>query len=262
MPEFRRREFLDRLDRRLPPDQAMALAATFRTLTPEPAPDATPQPAGTDLRAAIAIADSLTIAFESEERPEEVELVNAIALRRSIPAGPERRALDLALARALVSSGNVADALEIVRDAELDADALLAIALDRLPKGQAAEAAIRFLPEIEPGGPIARRAAMLFDEVGLSETVRLFAVRDAPSLSTVPSADMPAESWVRRDLVEFLAETDEDGEEAPRRALARLVLDRNGAVAEDDFDRARETLDRARSTRDAIAALLQSADGP
>ena len=273
LPPARRSHLLPALIRAAQEAGEDRLAGLLRDTT-GPAPDTAGDPSHADEGAVHAV-----IAALDAPAPSSLMLENALALRPSLPEGSDRDRLDRLLARRLIEGGHVATALPLFADGGADADAGLSLALDVLPEGQAAEAAMRLLPHATRGGAAAIRAAHLFESRGLEETARLFRTDQrlgtgGPDLPRV--ADRPHDPWLARDLVHVAEDGVRDGA-SPRQhlrgRLAETILSRNGlpgggepanrvtpdAPAGDIARGERELID-SRALRDILGDLLTEPD--
>ena len=245
----------DRLERL---DDGDLLAGLGPAPSPDPEPASSPErlAAGTDMTAIRAAAGILERANATGQPSDEAQLVNAMALLPSVPAGEARSALERELAVALVLSRRPAEAMAMVADGRVEADKLLAVALDALPAGQSAEFAVRLRPYLSPGSPVARRAADLFEEFHLAATAGAFLpdAEDRLPVEIRPDGTM-ADPWLSRDLRAM-------GDVAPavgtvRNRLAAEILARNASpLPPTDLAAAGAVLDRSRTVSGLLATLL------
>lgn len=225
-------------------------------------PDQPPQElvaAGTDeaaVQAAIVLLDEANAALQPSK---EIHLVNASALRPSLPPGPLRRSLEESLARALVLSQRPVEAVALVREGVADGETLLTLALDALPPEAMAELAVRLRQHVAPGGDAATRAADFFLAFGLEDSANAFA---APSGNAPEAVDVPSllsDPWLRRDMAAML-EAEPDSW-TPRHRLAEDVLARRAAISpETGLAAAGAVIEGSRRTAALVADLLAAED--
>ncbi|MCK0168252.1 hypothetical protein MWU52_11865 [Jannaschia sp. S6380] len=220
----------------------------------EPAPDEAERLAArTDFDAVLATTEILRQHRKDGRPVDELHLVNALALRGSVPEGPERTELDLALAGALVVSRHPADALRLVDESAVGADLVLHAALTELPATAAVEFIARLRPYLSREERRDPRIAALFEAVGLPGAASRFAGGGAAEQPRTPS-EMTPEPWLTRDL----GTVADDPEERPaRRAFARLVVAKNLSVPPTgDLARAERDLDDSRALRTSLERLI------
>ncbi len=215
--------------------------------------------AGTDEGAIDAAIALLAQANDRGLPAREAHIVNAMALRRSIPAGDLKRTLDTELATALVIARHPADAIALMRDSAVPAASLLSTALATLPAAQAAEFSVRLRPFLaDDAGSLGRIDDLL---VGLG--------LDAPSARQGggeggPEADIvevngPRDAWLARDLPALA--TAPQNTWTGRNRLADAIVSRNGTpLPATDLARAGRVLDDSRALSGIVAGLL--ADPP
>ena len=217
--------------------------------------------AGTDIRAVQAATTLLKTSNGQGNGAPEPYIVNAFAIRPSLPDGHLRRELETALAEALVLSRRPAEAVAMVRDGAARADDLLITALDALAPEEAAEFAVRLRPHLTAGSDAAQRAAGLFEPFGLEETARSFSSEAPPSLPRAADArGALADDWLERDMP-AMAEAD-PRTWTDRHRLAREIVSRNETPPPTtDLAIAGATLERSRAISSLVATLLGAEGG-
>ncbi|WP_371156235.1 hypothetical protein [Jannaschia sp. 2305UL9-9] len=242
-------------------------------LMPYTPPSSEISSAGTGTDAIRASMDLLMEQQDGTVPTEPIHLQNALALRLSIPAGPLRDEFDDLLARRLLLSGHVAEAISVVQERPDLADALLTVALQELPEADLLEVAIRLRPFIPSDAPQIEDVAEIMRGFGLSSAARDFvAIRTGEGLPKRPTlwrrpASMDGtraverlseedRAWLDRDF-NLIAQADGMPPETPRQRAAALIAARNtDDPPVDDFDRAEMALETSRRVSDVMQRLL------
>lgn len=200
-----------------------------------------------------------------------IHLQNAIALRASIPDGPLHDEFEEVLARRLLLSGFVAEAVDVAKGRPALASTLLSVALDNLSEADLIEVAIRLRPLVRSDAPQIRIVAAIMRTFGLHSAAREFeAIRTGEGLASLPTRwrrpvgpntanhdlTAPDRAWLDRDFA-LLAQTIDPAGPTLRQQAAEHVQRRNGATPlADDFDRARAALQDSRRTAEIMEKLL------
>lgn len=214
--------------------------------------------AGTDDDAVAAATDLLVAATDAGLAAPEQHLVNAMALRTSLPGGDARSALDDAIWRALVISRKPGAAAFLVSEGVVDAELVVLFALERLPPDYAAEYAVRLRPHLAPGSVASTRAAENLSRFGVEDAAASFR---GPARTELPfvaerSARLP-NPWLERDMA---AVADSDGMDgSSRRGIAAEILRQNEfSIPGGDLAAAEAALEGSRRMAEAIDALMGS----
>lgn len=211
--------------------------------------------AGTDERAVLAAIALLDMASNTGTSSEERHLINALALRPSLPQGPLRQSLDESLAKAFVLSRRPVEAVAMVADGAADAELLLGLAIDSLQPEVAAELAIRLRPHLPQDGAVTRRAAELFRSFGLHETANAFYPEGSPAPRPVDLVAPQTDPWLMRDMAGMVRMEREAW--TARHRLAEEVVARNAATSPDtDLAAAEAVLEGSRRTMSLVAELV------
>ncbi len=215
--------------------------------------------AGTDDDAVAAATDLLVAATGAGLAAPEEHLVNAMALRTSLPAGDARSALDNAIWQALVISRKPGAAALIVSEGVVDAELVVVFALERLPPVYAAEYAVRLRPHLAPDSVASAKAAEHLSRFGIEDAAAVF--RD-PARGELPYAAeryaSPPNPWLERDMAAVAASAGSEG--SSRREIAAEILRQNEFVTpEGDLAAAEAVLAGSRRMAEAIDALMGSA---
>ncbi|WP_179380976.1 hypothetical protein [Jannaschia marina] len=213
---------------------------------------------GTDLAAVLAVTQLL----ESTSTPRAADIDNALALRPSVPPGPERAALDAALMTALVRGSRPALLTELVARDYFPAADVLTRAMAELPREDVLDLAVRLRPALAPSDPLRRRLRDLFLDVGLTETARGFARPDPlPEPRAVDDPVVARDPWLARDLATLVATP--EAEWTARHRMADAILARNAAVLPStDLAAADSLLLESRTLADRARALLDTPAPP
>ena len=215
-------------------------------------PDPAIAAAGTDetaVEAAIAlIARANADGVSSPER----HLVNAMALRQSLPDGPLRRKLETTLATGLVLARHPAEATELVREGAVLPAQVLSDALTHLPAPVAAEFAVRLRPLVGRDDADGQRIDDLLAHLGLSQPA---GNKPQDAENRVVEVKQDIDPWLARDLNAMAAAPDDDGTD--RNRVARMIVERNGRpLPQTDLARAGQILDDSRQVSVLIRSLV------
>lgn len=205
------------------------------------------QLAGTDEAAARAITAALTRAGPALDHE---QVINAKALRQSLPPGPDRDALDEALASALMRAGFVAEAVAAMNPDLVSPERLLGIAVEHLPIGQVAAASMRLSGIVDPESQPAKAAFETLSAHGLSESAARLRDRSAIRPRPAPPGPQPGPEAATRIPTTRLRAVLEASAERPEPDGGQTG----------DLQSAAQVLRWASTMRNALEDLIQPAE--
>ena len=214
--------------------------------------------AGTDAAAITAVRTILSRANAEGVASEDIHLVNALALRGSIPPGPEKAAFDLTLASAFAMSGRPIETVALVADGSVPADPVFDVIVDRLDPAAAAEFLARLRPHLTPERRADPRLRPLFAAIGLPDAAARFAGRAIPDRPREVVDEPATDPWLARDLVAVAAAEDA----AIRGDVAAAIVERNATPMPETDLAAAERVLRDSERLGALLADLLDGDAP
>lgn len=189
---------------------------------------------------------------------DEIYLVNALALRRSLPEGTLRNRLDTATSTAFIVGNRPAEVVRMVAEGQANPGAVLKQAVSRLEPEIAADFAIRLEPHLADDDEARQLAAGLFQELDLPKVAAKFKSEPAEGAQrSDPVSDrLRDDPWLSRDILRVVSAPDETWTE--RNRLADAILQRNAAPAPAaDLANAQAVLDETRRLSSVITNLIR-----
>ncbi|WP_299843505.1 hypothetical protein [uncultured Jannaschia sp.] len=214
--------------------------------------------AGTDGDAITAVRTILSRANEEGVASEDIHLVNAMALRGSIPPGPEKAQFDLTLATAFALSRRPVETVGFVADGSVPADPVFDVVIGRLEPAVAAEFLARLRPYLTPERRADPRLQPLFAAIGLPDAAARFAGRATPDRPREVTDEPATDPWLARDLVQ-VAEAEDA---AIRGEVAAAIVERNATPMPESDLAAAERVLRDSERLGALLADLLDGEAP
>ncbi|WP_299818255.1 hypothetical protein [uncultured Jannaschia sp.] len=214
--------------------------------------------AGTDAAAITAVRTILSRANEDGAASEDIHLVNAMALRSSIPPGPEKAQFDLALATAFALSRRPVETVDLVADGSVPADPVFDVVVTRLEPAVAAEFLARLRPHLSPERRADPRLPPLFAAIGLPGAAARFAGQTIPDRPREVTDAPATDPWLARDLVGMA----EAADEAIRGEVSAAIVERNTTPLPETDLAAAERVLRDSERLGALLADLLAGDAP